>query len=100
MELVGPEIPIKEMSKEEIETRWFNMLRKIGKAFNNCLNTLKDNSIIIDKNLSYNVIKTKVKKILVEKNIEHDIMLVKKISKEIKSNSIYIIPKNKRVKEN
>ena len=70
MELVGPEIPIKEMSKEEIETRWFNMLRKIGKAFNNCLDTLKDNSIIIDKNLSYNVIKTKVKKILVEKNIE------------------------------
>lgn len=99
MELTGPKIPVKEMSKEEVEIRWFNMLKRIGKAFNNCLDTIKDNTIIIDKNLNYYVIQTKVKKILVEKDIEHDILLVKKITKEIKNNGIYFIPKDKRIKE-
>lgn len=99
MQLTRPEIPVKELSREELESRWFNMLRKIGKGFNKLLNTIKDNVIIIDKNLSYYVIQTKVKKILVEKDNKHDIMLVKKISKDIKTNGFYIIPKNKRVKE-
>lgn len=99
MQLTGPEIPVKELSREELETRWFNMIRRIGKSYNKLFNTIKDNVIIIDKNLSYYVIQTKVKKILVEKDIKHNIMLVKKISKEIKTSGFYIIPKNKRVKE-
>lgn len=93
MELTGPEIPVKELSREEIEIRYCKILDRIATAYKNCLNALKDNSIIIDKNLSYNVIKNKVKKILVKKEIPHDIMLVNKISKEIKFKGIYFIPK-------
>lgn len=74
------------------------MYKRIGKAFNNTINVLKEHTILIDKNLPYTAIQKKVKKILVEKDIKHNIMVINKVSRVIKSTGIYFIPKNKEIK--
>lgn len=97
MELTGPEIPVKELSREEIEVRYCKFLDKIATGYKNTIKVLKERTIIIDKDLPFNCIKNKVKKILVEKEITHDVMIVNKISKEIKSKGFYFIPKSKEI---